>query len=245
MDILSWWWDGHLFFCSYELHLRFWFLGWMDCILFLDHSWRSDPSLNLKIASLWTGELFWDPTIYHQAFELIDLENQLGSSESYPTTDVFRGDCKNQHVDFIALRWSGTWRCVWIYREKKNSSAFGPCFFHVFFFRLEIIYKSVRYTHHTVAGSISISLTKTRIRINSTSAFLRPYLNSQNYGELFSSQIIWFVDDTNVYLGCFFWNKNTQVSLGWHFFFILGVGWEKLQSVKRLYQKKQSVKGQL
>lgn len=26
-----------------------------------------------------------------------------------------------------------------------------------------------------------------------------PYLNSQNYGELFSSQTIWFVDDTNVY----------------------------------------------
>ncbi len=26
-----------------------------------------------------------------------------------------------------------------------------------------------------------------------------PHLNSQNYGELFSNQIIWFVDDTNVY----------------------------------------------
>lgn len=26
-----------------------------------------------------------------------------------------------------------------------------------------------------------------------------PYLNSQNYGELFSNQIIWFVDDSNVY----------------------------------------------
>jgi pre-mRNA-processing factor 8 len=26
-----------------------------------------------------------------------------------------------------------------------------------------------------------------------------PYLNSQNYGELFGNQIIWFVDDTNVY----------------------------------------------
>jgi hypothetical protein len=25
------------------------------------------------------------------------------------------------------------------------------------------------------------------------------YLNSQNYSELFSNQIIWFVDDTNVY----------------------------------------------
>ena len=25
-----------------------------------------------------------------------------------------------------------------------------------------------------------------------------PYLNSQNYSELFSNQIIWFVDDTNV-----------------------------------------------
>jgi hypothetical protein len=30
-----------------------------------------------------------------------------------------------------------------------------------------------------------------------------PYLSSQNYGELFSNQIIWFVDDTNVYRwGC-------------------------------------------
>merc|ERR1712078_757435 len=26
-----------------------------------------------------------------------------------------------------------------------------------------------------------------------------PYLNSQNYGELFSNQMVWFVDDTNVY----------------------------------------------
>jgi len=26
-----------------------------------------------------------------------------------------------------------------------------------------------------------------------------PYLNSQNYGELFSNQVIWFIDDTNVY----------------------------------------------
>jgi pre-mRNA-processing factor 8 len=26
-----------------------------------------------------------------------------------------------------------------------------------------------------------------------------PYLSSQNYWELFSNQIIWFVDDTNVY----------------------------------------------
>ena len=27
-----------------------------------------------------------------------------------------------------------------------------------------------------------------------------PYLSSQNYGELFFNQIIWFVDDTNVYI---------------------------------------------
>src|SRR3954471_4335161 len=26
-----------------------------------------------------------------------------------------------------------------------------------------------------------------------------PYLSSSNYGELFSNQIVWFVDDTNVY----------------------------------------------
>ena len=26
-----------------------------------------------------------------------------------------------------------------------------------------------------------------------------PYLSPQNYGELFSNQIIWFFDDTNVY----------------------------------------------
>ena len=29
-----------------------------------------------------------------------------------------------------------------------------------------------------------------------------PYLSSQNYGELFSNQIIWFVDDTNVRASC-------------------------------------------
>lgn len=30
-----------------------------------------------------------------------------------------------------------------------------------------------------------------------------PYLTSQNYGELFSSQTIWFVDDTNgMYIRC-------------------------------------------
>jgi pre-mRNA-processing factor 8 len=28
---------------------------------------------------------------------------------------------------------------------------------------------------------------------------VEPALNSQNYGELFSNQTIWFVDDTNVY----------------------------------------------
>jgi hypothetical protein len=27
----------------------------------------------------------------------------------------------------------------------------------------------------------------------------RRYLNSQNYSELFSNQLVWFVDDTNVY----------------------------------------------
>ena len=26
-----------------------------------------------------------------------------------------------------------------------------------------------------------------------------PYLNSQNYNELFGNQTIWFIDDTNVY----------------------------------------------
>ncbi|KAF6149963.1 hypothetical protein GIB67_008684, partial [Kingdonia uniflora] len=28
---------------------------------------------------------------------------------------------------------------------------------------------------------------------------MKPYLSSQNYGEIFSNQIIWFVDDTNFY----------------------------------------------
>lgn len=33
----------------------------------------------------------------------------------------------------------------------------------------------------------------------SSSEPTEPYLSSQNYGELFSNQIIWFVDDSNVY----------------------------------------------
>lgn len=37
-----------------------------------------------------------------------------------------------------------------------------------------------------------------------------PYLSSQNYGELFSNQIIWFVDDTNVYR----WGHKSSQVLG-------------------------------
>ena len=40
------------------------------------------------------------------------------------------------------------------------------------------------------------------VQYNGTNIFFQPtepYLSSQNYGELFSNQIIWFVDDTNVY----------------------------------------------
>ena len=33
-----------------------------------------------------------------------------------------------------------------------------------------------------------------------------PYLSSQNYGELFSNQIIWFVDDTNASDSAWFLN---------------------------------------
>ena len=34
---------------------------------------------------------------------------------------------------------------------------------------------------------------------NPSSEATEPYLNSTNFGELFSSQTVWFVDDTNVY----------------------------------------------
>lgn len=44
-----------------------------------------------------------------------------------------------------------------------------------------------------------------------------PYLSSQNYGELFSNQTIWFVDDSNVYRvtihKTFEGNITTKVSL--------------------------------
>ena len=81
------------------------------------------------------------------------------------------------------------------------------------------------YTSYRCRFPISNSLTKTSIRGSTdqqliTLALLRPYLNSQNYGELFSSQIIWFVDDTNVYLGFFFFfgTKTPRVVWGGIFF---------------------------
>ena len=51
-----------------------------------------------------------------------------------------------------------------------------------------------------------------------------PYLSSQNYGELFSNQIIWFVDDTNVYRVTIHkvrcgrvWGRGRRTLLGvWH-----------------------------
>ena len=48
-----------------------------------------------------------------------------------------------------------------------------------------------------------------------------PYLSSQNYGELFSNQIIWFVDDTNVYRVTIHktFEGNLTVCLVWFFWF--------------------------
>lgn len=43
-----------------------------------------------------------------------------------------------------------------------------------------------------------------------------PYLSSQNYGELFSNQIIWFVDDTNVYRWAARWVASKAAALAGH-----------------------------
>jgi PRP8 domain IV core len=48
------------------------------------------------------------------------------------------------------------------------------------------------YSLHTLLHCVIVSH-------NNSSEPTEPYLSSQNYGELFSNQIIWFVDDTNVY----------------------------------------------
>lgn len=42
-----------------------------------------------------------------------------------------------------------------------------------------------------------------------------PYLSSQNYGELFSNQIIWFVDDTNVYRVTIHKVRNLELNTDW------------------------------
>lgn len=50
-------------------------------------------------------------------------------------------------------------------------------------------------THNMTCGVI---LTCVGLQLYSSEP-TEPYINSQNYGELFSNHIIWFVDDTNVY----------------------------------------------
>ena len=57
--------------------------------------------------------------------------------------------------------------------------------------------------HNTIHAQANPALYVLRERIRKglqlySSEPTEPYLSSQNYGELFSNQIIWFVDDTNV-----------------------------------------------
>ena len=57
--------------------------------------------------------------------------------------------------------------------------------------------------HDTIHAQANPALYVLRERIRKglqlySSEPTEPYLSSQNYGELFSNQIIWFVDDTNV-----------------------------------------------
>ena len=60
---------------------------------------------------------------------------------------------------------------------------------------------AVARTPHDAQANPALYVLRERIRKGLqlySSEPTEPYLSSQNYGELFSNQIIWFVDDTNV-----------------------------------------------
>merc|ERR1719506_1372039 len=159
-----------------------------DVLLFASYKWAiSKPSLLTEAQDGFDGTTttkYW-----------IDVQLRWGDYDSHDIERYCRAKFLDYTTDNMSIYPSPTGTLIAIDLAYNLHSAFGNWFPGI----KTLMQRSM---NKVMQANPALYVLRERIRKGLqlySSEPTEPYLNSQNYGELFSSQIIWFVDDTNVY----------------------------------------------
>ena len=159
-----------------------------DIILFASFRWQvSKPCLlheNKENYDTTTSNKFW-----------IDVQLRWGDYDSHDIERYARTKFLDYTTDSISIYPSPTGCLIAVDLAYNMHSAYGNWFPGIRTLVLQAINKIMK-------ANPAIYVLRERIRKGLqlySSEPTEPYLNSQNYTDLFTNQTIWFVDDTNVY----------------------------------------------
>ncbi|KAG0054163.1 Pre-mRNA-processing-splicing factor 8 [Gryganskiella cystojenkinii] len=159
-----------------------------DILLFGSYKWKvSRPSLLTDTRDNTDGattQKFW-----------IDIQLRWGDFDSHDIERYTRAKFLDYTTDNMSIYPSPTGVMVGVDLAYSLYSAYGNWFPGLKILMQQAMAKIIK-------ANPALYVLRERIRKGLqlySSEPTEPYLSSQNYGELFSNQIIWFVDDTNVY----------------------------------------------
>eukprot|EP00056_Hartaetosiga_gracilis_P008688 m.125006 g.125006 ORF g.125006 m.125006 type:complete len:2332 (-) comp12970_c0_seq1:97-7092(-) len=159
-----------------------------DILLFATQKWPiSKPSLladTRDVMDVATSDRFW-----------VDVQLRWGDYDSHDIERYSRAKFLDYTTDNLSVYPSPTGTLVAIDMAYNLHSAFGNWFPGCKVLLQQAMAKIMK-------ANPALYVLRERVRKGLqlySSEPTEPYLSSQNYSELFSNQIIWFVDDTNVY----------------------------------------------
>jgi len=159
-----------------------------DILLFAAYKWNvSRPSLLADTDDLMdntTTQKYW-----------VDVQLRWGDYDSHDVERYARAKFLDYTTDNMSIYPSPTGLLIAIDLAYNHHSAYG----HWFPGCKPLVQQAMA---KIMKANPAMYVLRERIRKGLqlySSEPTEPYLSSQNYGELFSNQIIWFVDDTNVY----------------------------------------------
>lgn len=159
-----------------------------DILLFAAHKWQmSKPSLLAEQRDVFDqrpSSKFW-----------LDVQLRWGDYDSHDIERYVRAKFLDYTTDNMSIYPSPTGTMIGVDLAYNLHSAYGNWFPGCKPLVQQAMAKIMK-------ANPALYVLRERIRKGLqlySSEPTEPYLNTQNYGELFSNQIIWFVDDTNVY----------------------------------------------
>ncbi|OMP01351.1 JAB1/Mov34/MPN/PAD-1 [Corchorus olitorius] len=159
-----------------------------DILLFAAHRWpMSKPSLVAESKDIFdqkASNKYW-----------VDVQLRWGDYDSHDIKRYTRAKFMDYTTDNMSIYPSPTGVMIGIDLAYNLHSAFGNWFPGSKPLLAQAMNKIMK-------SNPALYVLRERIRKGLqlySSEPTEPYLSSQNYGEIFSNQIIWFVDDTNVY----------------------------------------------